>query len=572
MPSSNTHRVDRYAEAVLDGGVLAGPYVRQACARHRRDRQRAADNRRWYQFSEARATQILDYFESCLRLPDVVDVDGDPQPFSLAGPGGEEEGFWTFVLGSLFGWVDERGWRRFREGYIEAGKGAAKTPILAGVGLYGLTLDGERAAEIYSAASDQDQAMIMFRDAVRIAEASPEVAADLEFDGGAHIWQIRHPESLSFFRTFSRESGQKSGPRPHMGLIDELHEAANAQTSTKIRAGAKRRPQPLFLEITNSGFDRTSICWQRHEHARRVVEQVVDDEQLFAYVCALDKDDDPLQDPACWPKTNPLIGITVTADYLARQVANAKSIPAEMNNVLRLNFCVWTQAYNRAIDIGQWHRCQPMPTEDELTGAECFGCLDLGETDDFTAKGRLWLLDDGRVAVKMKYYLPRIALERYPNRPYSQWERSGLLTVTDGDVTDYAQVREDILEDYRSDGQQSVFYDTKTARETAQLLMAEGVDMVPMTQGFPLHEAIKRFLGLITSGQFCHGDDPILAWMAANLVLLTGARGEVRIAKEKAPEKIDGIAAIVMGIDGALVRREREPDGQFQAFAFGGRP
>jgi phage terminase large subunit-like protein len=561
--------VDRYAEAVLDGGILAGPYVRLACERHFRDRQRAADERAWYQFSPARATQIIDYFEACLCLPDVVDVDGEPQRFSLLGPD-DQEGFWAFVLGSLFGWVDRAGRRRYREGYIEAGKGAGKTPILGGVGLYGLSMDGERAAEIYAAASDQDQAMILFRDAVRIAEASPDVAAELEFDGGAHIWQIRHPESLSFFRTFSRESGQKSGPRPHMGLIDELHEAPNAETSTKIRAGAKRRQQPMFLEITNSGFDRTSICWQRHEHARRVVERVVEDDQLFAYVCALDVDDKPLEDPSCHPKTNPMIGITVTRDYLARQVANAKSIPAEHNNVLRLNFCVWTNQYARAIDIGKWQACQPMPTEDELVGADCFGALDLGETDDFTAWVRGWVLDDGRVAVKLRYFLPSIALERYPNRPYAQWERAGILTVTDGDVTDYGKVRAQVLEDYRADGMQSVFYDTKTARETAQLLIADGVDMVPMAQGFALHEAIKRFLSLITSGEFCHGEDPILDWMATNLVLLTGTRGEVRIAKEKAPEKIDGIAAIVMWVDGAIVRRERAKP-RYEVLIVGGR-
>lgn len=558
------HRVDRYTEAVLDGGILAGPLVRLACERHFRDRELAAAGG-WYRFSEAHADQILGFFEDVLKLPDVLLPDGTPAAFRLDV--GTQ--FWAFILGSGFGWVDAAGYRRFREWYIEAGKGTAKTPVLAGVGLYGLTMDGERAAEIYAAAADQDQASIMFRDAVKIARASADLDHELEYDGGAHVWQIRHPESSSFFRTFSRESGQKSGTRPHMGLLDELHEHPSAETSIKVRAGAKRRPQPVFAEITNSGYDRTSICWQRHEHARRVLDQTVEDDQLLAYVCALDESDDPLNDPTCWPKTNPYIGVSVSEDYLRRQVANAKSIPAETNNVLRLNFCVWTQQHTRAIPMDQWRACQPMPSEAELAGALCFGCLDLGETDDFTAWGALWTLADGRVAVRIRYFLPSEALVRFPTRPYAQWQRAGRLEVTEGPVTDYAVVRQAIREDYVRYGMQSVFYDPKSARETAQILIGEGLDLVAIGQGFALDEAIKKLLALVVTGELCHGGDPILAWMADNTVLLNGTKGERRLAKERAPEKIDGIAALVMGIDGGIVRRERiAPD--YQMFFAGG--
>jgi len=219
--------------------------------------------------------------------------------------------------------------------------------------------------------------------------------------------------------------------------------------------------------------------------------------------------------------------------------------------------------------MGRWAACQPMPTDDELLSADCFGCLDLGETDDFSAWGRLWVLDDGRIAVKMRYFLPGAALERSPNRPYAEWRRAGILTVHEGaEVTDYAQVRAVILEDYQALGMQGVFYDTKTARETAQILTGAGVEMVAMTQGFPLNEAIKRMLALIVEGRLCHGTDPILAWMASNTVTLKGTKGELRLAKERAPEKIDGIAALVMGIEGAIVRRERKPDPQFQMMFF----
>jgi len=573
------HQVDRYAEAVLDREILAGPLVRLAAERHRRDRQRARVEPAWYQFSHARADLILDFFETVLHLPDLLDDDGRPRPFTLLG-------CWPFILGSLFGWVDGDGRRRFREGYLETGKGSSKTPILAGIGLYGLTMDGERAAEIYAAGSIQDQSDLLFRDAVRMAQASEALDGELVYDGGEHIWQIRHPESLSSFSTFSREGGRRSGPRPHMGLVDELHEHPTPETAVKVRAGAKRRTQPIFLEATNSGFDRTSICWQRHEHGRKVLTRILDDEQFFAYVCALDacdahqaegRQDDcaacdqPLTDPAVWPKTNPLLPVTPTAEYLRRQVANAIAIPAETNAVLRLNFCVWTSAYSRAIDVAKWHACRPMPTAAELAKAPAFGCLDLGETDDISAWGVVWPLEDGRLAGVFRYFLPRATLEKKPNRPYPEWERAGRLTVTDGEVTDYAVVRAAIEADCVTHGIRSVFYDARSARETVQLLAARGIDCVPMLQGFQLTEAITRMLALVTTGDLCHGGDPILAWMAANVVLVTGTRGDKRLAKEKAPDKIDGIAALVMGIEGALVRRDRKPDPSYQVMFFGPR-
>ncbi len=376
------HRVDRYTAAVLAGEILAGPYVRQACERHQRDRSRL----NWpYHFDDTRADHAIQFFELVLKLPDMLDEDGYPMPFLL-------QGWQAFIIGSLFGWVDEQGWRRYREGYVEVGKGNGKTPLCAGIGLYGLLMDGERAAEIYAAAADQDQAQILFRDAVRMVDASPDLAGILQKSGGEHVWKLDHKPSLSFFKTFSRESGSKSGPRPHMGLLDELHEQPTPQISLKIRAGAKRRKQPMFVEITNSGFDRTSICWQHHEHSRKVVEQTVTDEQWFSYVCALDEDDDFLHDESCWEKVNPNLGISVDYPYLRAQVKNAINMPGETNTVLRLNGCVWTQADHRAIDMVKWRAHKPMPSDRELLGVECFGCLDLGETDDFTAWGRLWTL------------------------------------------------------------------------------------------------------------------------------------------------------------------------------------
>lgn len=537
-----THRTDLYARRVLgdvDAGqrIVAGPLVRKACERHLRDR--AAHIWTW---STESADTWIGFYETVLRLPDALDEAGNPKPFLL-------EPALTFIVGSIFGWLGPDGYRRFREGYIEMGKGNAKTPLLAGMGLGGLVIDGEAAPEVYAAAVTRDQAKIMHRDAERMVDASPELSGLITKTVNNLAYE------LGFFRPFSRDQGLKSGPRPHMALIDEVHEHPSGDVINKLKAGFKFRKQPLAIEITNSGFDRTSICWQHRQHAENVLHGVVTDDRLFCYVCALDDGDDFLTDPSCWIKANPLLGVTITHEYLARQVENAKNIPSETNTVLRLNGCVWTQTHTRAIDLGKWQGCQDQPTDEELVGELCFGGLDLGMSDDFTAWVRVWILDDGRVVVKPRFWIPQVALEKYPHRPYAVWQREGVLNVTEGDATDYALVQQAVLEDCQRDGIREVAYDNRFAEQMAQGLMAAGITMVDQPQGFQLNEACRRMGELIVSGLLAHGHHPVLSWMASNYVERHGHRGDVRPDKEKASEKIDGIVALEM----ALARWVRQP-------------
>jgi phage terminase large subunit-like protein len=530
--------VDRYAADVDGGATLAGPLVRMACDRHLRDRHAAAKKSghplRLF-FHDAAADHIIEFFEGVLRLPDTLDDDGDAIPFLLTPAN-------TFIVGSIFGWKWPDGYRRYREAYVEEGKGNAKTPLAAGIGLYGLTMDGEMAAEIYSVASGIEQARICWRDADRMVDASPELS-ELIYRSADNL---TYAATYSWFRPLSKEKRGKSGPRPHIVIFDEEHEYADAVVVNKMRAGMKRRKQPLSLGITNSGFDRTSICWQHHEHARKMLEGIVDDQRFFAYVCALDEGDDPLTDRGCHVKANPNLGVVIQQDYLDRQIENAKHIPSEMNTVLRLNFCVWTNQHTPAWNMTKWHECGRLTvTDEDLIGVPCYGGLDLGQTDDFAAWCRLWDLGSV-IVVKLRFWLPRAALDKYPDRPYSEWERAGLLTVTDGDTTDDDLIEETVLEDARNDSVLEIAYDKRFAHQLALHLQGHGITMIDTPQGFALNESIKSVSKLIADGQLAHGNNLILTWMMDNCVLREGRYKAVRLDKEAAREKIDGPSALVM--------------------------
>jgi phage terminase large subunit-like protein len=190
-----------------------------------------------------------------------------------------------------------------------------------------------------------------------------------------------------------------------------------------------------------------------------------------------------------------------------------------------------------------------VPPASQVLGKPCYGGLDLGQSDDFSAWIRLWDLQDGRLVVACRFWLPEAALEKYPNRQYGQWQREELLTVTQGNTTDYDLIEQTVLEDCQRDGVREVAYDNKFAEQMAQHLQGSGVKMVKQPQGWPLNEAIRRKLELIATGQLCHGYNAILSWMADNYVVVTGVlHGDVRPAKERAQDKIDGQVALDMAL------------------------
>ena len=334
---------------MLAGRVVAGPHVRNACRRHLQDL--AKGQARGLRYDLAGAQHVWGFFEGVLKLSE---GQFEGIPFKLAPSQ-------AFKLGSIFGWKRADGTRRFRRAYIEEGKGNGKSPFAGGVGLYMMTADGEAGAEIYAAGATKDQAGILFRDAVKMVRKSPALLRRLKFSGGERReYNIAQLKTGSFFRPISKMAGTTgSGPRPHAGLCDELHEHPSRAVLDMLEAGFKFRRQPLLLMITNSGSDKKTLCGEEHNHAVRVaagnasatdddpayIGEPIDDE-TFSFVCALDKGDDPLNDPSCWPKANPLLGVILTETFLASAVRKAKQIPGKLNTTLRLNFCRWTDSEN----------------------------------------------------------------------------------------------------------------------------------------------------------------------------------------------------------------------------------
>lgn len=778
-PISTDDAATDYARRVVHGEIVAGPHVRAACKRHLKDLRDG--HKRGLQWDASAANRVIGFFRDVLRLSE---GQFEGQPFILAPSQ-------CFVVGSLFGWKRKDGTRRFRRAYIEEGKGNGKTPMLAGIGLYGLTADGEPGAQIYSAAAKRDQAMILFTDAVHMTRQSPHLTERLTPSGVNAVWNLADLKTGSFFRPISRESGKSgSGPRPHMALCDEVHEHPERSTMEMLERGFKFRRQPLLLMITNSGSDRKSICWEEHEHAVAVAHGDVEDDTTLSYVCALDDErtityefdisichavksctcnaqitqielpspqdfaalvtrerggnrtlsagldakitpivrlfldafvtlatqdlekneirsmpkrdghtcgntakangqrsyqengtlstgseknnktpdgkqialesestaypaskpltlnlnraaaaesaeerqvvsgwitatiqelsgdcyatsamqelvcseilnrlfrehsdtckirqrfrlessrlaedlpaDDPLNDPSCWVKANPLLGVIITEDYLADVVSQAKAIPGKLNNILRLHFCVWTDAHTAWITREAWEACEDPDLDiSDFEGGQCWAGLDLSATKDLTAKTLIFedgFTEDGKpkFAAFAHGYTPADTLTeraRSDRAPYDVWAREGHITATPGPVVRLDHVAADLVDDSQRFDLQAVAYDRYLIKhfETALDEMGATLPIIEHPQGVgqrrdnPLWMpgSISTLETLILEKRIRFHVNPALRSAVASATFWTSPAGLRRFEKQKATSRIDMAVATTMAIGAA---------------------
>lgn len=533
--------VEKYARAVASGRIVAGPYVRLACERHMRDLRRK--DLTW---NRKKAVAAIEFFREMLVL------EGG-EPFEL-------QPWQAFVVGSCFGWYTHEGFRRYRTAYVESGKGSGKTPLAAGVGLYGLLADGEPAPEVYSAATMKDQAKICFKDAVRMVEASPELAALIDVAVGSLTIQ----GDAATFRPVSSEHKGLDGLRVHVGIVDELHEHPTAIVVDKIRAGTKRRRNALIFEITNSGWDRTSVCWQHHEMSVRVLEGTAENDSWFAYVCVLDEGDD-WTDEAVWLKANPSLGTVLPISYLREQVADAKGMPSKENIVKRLNFCIWTEQEDRWLDMTAYDACGVKPLDvGSLAGLRCMAGLDAASTQDLSALVLLFGPDeDGYVRLVPFFWLPAQTLEASEDGrteedrlKLKQWADQGYIRLTDGNVTDYDVMEEQILEELAKYNLHRLAFDRWGLTQLVTHLMdklgmnGEGEPrVVAFAQSMAEMSApSKEFERLIRDGKLLHGNNPVLRWMASNVAIQYGPNEQIKPNRERSRDKIDGVIASIMAV------------------------
>lgn len=457
------------------------------------------------------------------------------------------------IIRDVFGIVDENGHRQFRTAYVEIPKKNGKSELAAAVALYLLYADNEPSAEVYGAAADRQQASIVFDVARQMVDMTPALVKRSKIMAAGK--RIVNYANAGFYQVLSAEVGTKHGLNVSGLVLDELHAQPNRQLYDVLTKGSgDAREQPLYFLITTAGTDRESICYEVHMKAVDILADRKIDPSFYPVVYGL-PDDADWNDEANWYMANPSLGHTIKIDRVRAAYQDALENPAEENVFRQLRLDQWVVSSVAWIPEHVYDKGDRPIDMESLKGRDCYAGLDLSSTSDITAFVMVFPpeTEGENYIVLPHFWLPRETLQlrvRRDHVPYDVWEKQGLFHITEGNVVDYNFVRKTIGELAEKYHICEIGVDRWNATQLITDLDGDGFTMVPIGMGFKdMSPGMKELYKLLLEGKITHGGNPILRWMAGNVVAEIDAAENIKPSKKKATEKIDGIVALIMGLD-----------------------
>ena len=584
-----------YADQVLAGRIVAGELVKAACERHKRDLKDGRKRGLVWVPTQGTSVQKAAFARQLRFFPSVLSVTAGTRagkPFKLLA-------WHEFFVASVFGWQLSSGRLRFRSAWAETGKGQAKSPIMAAMGLYFLGWHGVPRAEVYAIAQDKDQANVVFKDAVAMVRApipGTEHGETLESLRAVVVrgtldnsWKIEHPDSGSKFQALANDEAV-SGPRPLAVLADEVHE----YKTTKLiedwqRALTKMPGDAIMLLGTNTPGTTQPVGTAYADYYADVARGKIQDDAAFSYIARVDKADHDtiLDNEAAWPKSLPALGQTFPVENLRDDVRKAKQFYSTAASVKRLYFGIRVGAVEFWIAEHAWAAVQATVIPAAHKGQACWLSLDLSDKNDLTALTAIWLDEDGHLYAKTWYWTAEEGLDdraTADRAPYRDWQAAGWLNVVPGPVIDKSfvavKVREicaehDVrflafdpagIEDF-TDACQEIGFETwrwkgpKERPGTGLPLVshAQGKRVVFEDKQLCMPRSIERLEDRILTRRITVDDSPLTYFCAGNAMVDQDAQANRCFDKKHSRGRIDGLVTLAMATGAATSPLEVAP-------------
>jgi len=544
-----------YINDVLSGERLAGRLERLAVERF----LRLCEDERYY-FDEDVAQEVIDIV-SCFRHTKGKYYGKLWQLLPW------QAFFFAYIFGLKYKASDLRVTRKV---LLCMAKKGGKSEVGGALGVLMSYFDGEHGAECYSAANKYDQARFCW-DAAKVmlkqmASENEYVSGNLKVYDSITTRSLINEQSSSFFKPISADAKTLDGVNPHLGIVDEYHEASDTSIPDNLESGMVAREQPLLAIVTTRGFNSNGVLRQLEDTYINILEGKLKNDAVFPLVFSLDDGDD-WQDENVWPKANPGIGIIPSFEGLREQYKKAITEGATSEiNFRTKNMNVWTNVASVWIQDDIWTKDSTDYDYESLKGRECFAGLDMASNRDIAALTLLFPPESEGEKYKhiTRYYCPEYQINERSRKdkvPYLQWADEGWLIATPGDVIDYDYIEQDIYK-ANTDFEVRMMYYDRPYHKTSKMLQnveAQGVYAEPFFQSpanfnAPLMYLERAALG----GLFDQGKDPVMRWMAGNVVIAMNRDGNIKFDKNKAKEKIDGMVSLGMAFASYLAGKEDE--------------
>lgn len=462
------------------------------------------------------------------------------------------------IIEEVFGTVrdEDPTMRQYNTAYIEIPKKQGKSELGAAIALNMLCNDDEWKAEVYSCASDRQQAGIVFDVAVDMVKQSPALSKRIKIVPSTK--RMVYQPTGSIYQVLSSEVATKHGLNVSACIFDELHtQPTRALYDVMTQGSGDARKQPLWFFLTTAGTDRNSICWEVHQKALDILEGRKFDPRFYPVIFGLPDDADWTLEEN-WYKANPSLGYTIAIDKVRDAYHKALETPADENQFRQLRLNQWVKQSIRWMPMDKWDECGTMVDPNQLEGRACYAGLDLSSTSDLTAFVLVFPpLDESEpYAVLPFFWVPEETLSlrvRRDHVPYDQWTRPGYIQTTEGNVVHYGYIEQFICQLGERYNIREIAHDRWNATMMVQTLEDDGFTMIPFGQGFKdMSPPTKELMRLVLEHKIAHGGHPVLRWNMDNAFVRTDPAGNLKLDKEKSTEKIDGAIALIMGLDRAM--------------------
>ena len=462
------------------------------------------------------------------------------------------------IIRDVFGTVrdEEPSMRQYNQVYIEIGKKNGKSELGAALALNMLVNDDEWKAEVYSCASDRQQAAIVFDVAVDMVRQNPTLSKLIKIIPSTR--RMVYQPTGSIYQVLSSEVATKHGLNVSACIFDELHtQPTRALYDVMTQGSGDARKQPLWFFLTTAGTDRNSVCWEVHQKALDILEGRKRDPRFYPVVYGL-PDDADWQDEQNWYKCNPSLGYTITIDKVRDAYHKALETPADENMFRQLRLNQWVKQSIRWMPMDKWDECGAPVIPGDLEGRVCYAGLDLSSTSDLTTLVLVFPPSDESepYVILPFFWLPEETLPLRVRRDhvmYDVWEKQGFLQTTEGNVVHYGFIEKFICELGEKYNIREIAYDRWNATQMVQNLEDDGFTMIPFGQGFrDMSPPTKELMRLVLEHRLAHGGHPVLRWNMDNAFVRTDPAGNLKIDKQKSTEKVDGAVALVMALDRAM--------------------
>lgn len=533
-----------YYKRICDGSEVVGDKVRRTYKKLVYDLDHPGE----YHYSPRRAKHIIEFFENYCH-------------HSKGKAGGQIvvlELWEKALLAAIFGFVDDEGLRKYQRAVLIVGKKNGKSLLASGVGTYMLIGDGEAGPEVYSVATKQDQAKIIWEESKRMVNKSPVLRKRIK----PLVAKLSSEEfNAGVFRPLASDTSTLDGLNIHCALMDEIHQWKNGKALYDIIAdGVAAREQPLVFITSTAGTVRDDIYDDIYDQCERIINGYDDpngyrDERTIAFVYELDKRAE-WTDEKCWKKANPGLGTIKNLDTLRHEVEKAKQDPMLVKNLVCKQFNIretTSEAWLtfEQLDNRETFDITALKPRYGIIGADLSSCIDLTcATMIFQVRG------DERIYVEQMYWIPQDNLQKRIHEdkiPYDIWIEQGWCRTSPGNKIDYHLLVEWFKEQQE---QKDIYiwrggYDSWSAKYFVDDLENEfgkGI-MEPVIQGKKTLSAPMKSLGADLSKKVVvYNNNPILKWCLTNTSVDVDKNDNIQPAKVnegKTTRRIDGLASLL---------------------------